>query len=177
MMTESTSVRMEQPRRSAGLALLAYALALAVVIIDQASKLWVTTGLLLPDRLTIPVVPPLFSLTMVWNRGVSFGFLRDQADVARWGLVGFSAVVAAALAVWAWRVERRLAAVAIGLVMGGAVGNLIDRARLGAVIDFLDFSGLHFPWVFNGADSAISVGVALLLLDSVLQPKPDATPG
>ena len=82
--------------------------------------------------------------------------------------MAFALVVVAALAVWARRVDRPLLAAALGLVIGGAIGNnLIDRVRFGAVADFLDFTGLHFPWVFNVADSAITVGVVLLLLDSL----------
>jgi signal peptidase II len=69
------------------------------------------------------------------------------------------------------RAEQALTGLALGLIIGGAIGNLIDRARLGAVVDFLDFSGLHFPWVFNVADSGVSVGVALVLLDSLIAPK------
>lgn len=88
-------------------------------------------------------------------------------DLARWLLAAFSAAVAVGLIVWARRIGRPLLSVAIGLIIGGAVGNLIDRVRWGAVADFLNFSGLHFPWVFNVADSAITVGVALLLLDSL----------
>jgi signal peptidase II len=103
---------------------------------------------------------------MVWNRGVSFGLLTAEVDLARWGLAAFSLIVAIALIVWARRIERPLPALALGFVIGGALGNMIDRVRFGAVVDFLDFSGLWFPWVFNVADSAITVGVALLLIDS-----------
>ena len=88
----------------------------------------------------IPMLP-FFSLSMVWNQGVSFGMLRAEADLGRW---------------------------ALGLVIGGALGNVIDRVRFGAVADFLDFRGLFFPWVFNVADAAITVGAALLLLDFLL---------
>ena len=162
-------------RKGRGFASLAYGLALFVILLDQGSKTWVLNGLRLPEGASIPVIPPIFNLTLSWNNGFSFGFLRHQGDLARWGLVAFSAVVVIALAVWAWRVERRLTAAAVGLIMGGAVGNnLIDRVRFGAVVDFLDVSGLHFPWIFNVADSAISIGVALLLLESFLQPKPAA---
>lgn len=147
----------------------AYALAAVVIVLDQLSKYAILEMVRLPERLTVPVLP-VFSLTMVWNRGVSFGLFRADAELGRWLLVAFSVAVALALAVWARRVERRLTAVALGLVIGGAVGNLIDRVRFGAVVDFLDFSGLWFPWVFNVADSAITVGVALLLLDSLLTP-------
>lgn len=144
---------------------LAYGLAALVVAVDQLSKFWIVEGLQLPSRGPIAVTP-FFDLTMVWNRGVSFGLLRADADLARWGLAAFSVAVAVIFAVWVRGAHRRLPAVAFGLAIGGAVGNVIDRIRFGAVADFLDFSALYFPWVFNIADSAITVGMALLLLDS-----------
>jgi signal peptidase II len=108
---------------------------------------------------------------MVWNRGVSFGFMNVEASWTRWALTIFSLGVAAALAVWAWRLEKLALAISVGLIMGGAVGNAIDRIRLGAVTDFLDFSALYFPWVFNVADSAISVGSVILVWDLFLAPR------
>jgi signal peptidase II len=108
-------------------------------------------------------------LTGVWNPGVSFGFLQAQHDLVRWALAAFSVGVAIMLAFWVRRTERPLFAVAVGMVMGGAVGNVIDRIRFGAVADFVDASRLRFPWVFNVADSAITVGICLLLLDMLLQ--------
>jgi signal peptidase II len=104
---------------------------------------------------------------MVRNTGVSFGLFGGGE--ARWALSVFSIVVAGALAWWALQAQRRLLVTAIGLVIGGAIGNAIDRIRFGYVVDFLDFSATGlFPWVFNVADSAITVGVMLLILDSVL---------
>ena len=141
--------------------------ALVVIVLDQATKYWIVEVYHLPEKLSVRILP-VFSLSMVWNRGVSYGLLTAHSDLARWGLVVFSLIVAGALAVWAARTVRWAPALAIGLIMGGAIGNAVDRARIGQVVDFLDFSGLHFPWVFNVADSAISVGVALLLLDSLL---------
>lgn len=155
------------PERGGAWALAAYGVAAAAVVADQLSKWWVLGPLALPQRGQIPVVSPLFDLTLVHNAGVSFGLLRASADIGRWLLVLFSLGVAAALAVWARRVARPLAALSVGLIIGGAVGNAIDRIRLGFVTDFLDFSGLHFPWVFNVADSCITVGVALLVLESL----------
>ena len=94
----------------------------------------------------------------------------------RWVLAVFSLAVSIGLAVWVRKVARPLTAIAIGLIIGGALGNLIDRVRFGWVVDFLDFSGLHFPWVFNVADSGITVGVALLLAETLLTPdKPKAS--
>lgn len=145
----------------------AYALAVTVVVLDQAVKYWILTGLRLQDVATVPVLGPLH-LTMVMNPGVSFGFLRADQDIARWGLVGFSLIVAALIVYWARRAHRPLQALGYGLIAGGAVGNAIDRARFGAVVDFIDVQRLgFFPWVFNVADSSISVGVVLLLLDSL----------
>jgi signal peptidase II len=148
---------------------MALALAAAVVVVDQAIKAWILGGLNLPELVTLKVAGP-FYLTMVWNAGVSFGFLQAQHDLVRWALAAFSIVVAILLAVWVRRTERPLFAVAVGLVMGGAVGNVIDRIRFGAVADFVDVSRIgFFPWVFNVADSAISIGICLLLLDMLIQ--------
>lgn len=167
------------------LGLSAYMLALAVLVLDQLSKFWIMDRLF-PARCPGFVADaaansgcsvellPVLSLSMVWNRGVSFGLFQAE-DSGRWILAAFSLAVAIALVVWARKAERPLLAAALGLVIGGAIGNLIDRVRLGAVADFIDVSGLgFFPWVFNIADSAISVGVALLVLDSLL---PQRKPG
>lgn len=152
------------------LGFLAFVLALGIVALDQLSKLWILHGVELPQVGSIQVLP-FFSLTMVWNAGVSFGMLRADPDTTRWALAAFQGAVAIVLMVWARRADRRLLALALGLVIGGAVGNLIDRVRYGAVVDFLDFKGLYFPWVFNVADSAITIGVILLIIESLLQPK------
>jgi signal peptidase II len=146
---------------------LAFGLAAIVLVLDQLTKWWVLEVFRLPEKGSVEVLP-IFSLSMVWNRGVSFGLLQAEQDAARWGLAFFSLAVAIALAVWARRVQRPLLAVALGLLIGGAIGNLIDRVRFGAVADFLDFSELYFPWVFNIADSGITIGVCLLILDSLI---------
>ena len=145
---------------------MAYAIGLTVILTDQLVKQWILYGFKLPMLGSVDVAGP-FHLTMVWNQGVSFGLFRGETEWVRWALAAFSLGVAGFLAVWARRVERPLLGVAIGLVMGGAIGNLIDRVRFGAVADFLDFTSLHFPWVFNIADSAITIGVVLLLIDSL----------
>jgi signal peptidase II len=147
---------------------MALALAVAVVVADQAIKAWILAGLDLPQLVSLKVLGP-FYLTMVWNPGVSFGFLQAQHDLVRWALAAFSIIVAAMLALWVRRTERPLFAVAVGLVMGGAVGNVVDRIRFGAVVDFVDVSRAYFPWVFNVADSAITIGICLLLLDMLRQ--------
>jgi signal peptidase II len=147
---------------------MAFALAAIVVVADQAIKAWILSGLNLPELVTLKVAGP-FYLTMVWNPGVSFGFLPAQHDLVRWALAGFSIAVSIVLAVWVRKSVRPLFAVAVGLVMGGAIGNVIDRIRFGAVADFVDVSRMHFPWVFNVADSAITIGICLLLLDMLRQ--------
>ena len=150
------------------IALAAYGFALLIIIVDQLTKAWVMQALGLRfEGQSVPVLTPILSLTLVHNEGVSFGLFGDGS--ARWLLSVFSVVVAGVLAWWALRAERRLLITAIGLIMGGAIGNVIDRIRFGWVVDFLDFSGTGvFPWVFNVADSAITVGVVLLILDSIL---------
>lgn len=110
---------------------------------------------------------PFFDLQMVWNRGVSFGLLRADQDLARWGLVALSFLISGIFLWWLRSAERKPTAIALGLVIGGALGNVIDRIRFGAVADFLDFNGLWFPWVFNVADAAITCGAILLAIDMV----------
>ena len=158
--------------RMSRLGAVAYGLAALVLSVDQAVKYWILTGLRLQDTPTVPVAGFLH-LTMVMNPGVSFGFLRADQDLARWGLVAFSLLVAALIIYWARRGTRVLQALGYGLIAGGAIGNAIDRARFGAVVDFIDVQRLgFFPWVFNVADSAITVGVICLLLDSLRREQP-----
>ena len=146
---------------------LAYAIAAAALVLDQLSKWWMIEVFMLPLRLSTRILGPL-SFTFVQNRGVSFGLMQAEADLVRWGLTLFSLIVAVVLGVWARRPERGLHALGLGLIIGGAIGNAIDRSRLGYVIDFIDVQRLgFFPWVFNVADSAITVGVIALLVDSL----------
>jgi signal peptidase II len=153
----------------------AYCLAAAVVILDQAVKGWLLGAFDLIDRSPIQVLP-VFRLTSVWNPGVAFGLLRTHGDIGRWLLVGFAVCVVIALVLWVRRADRLLGAVAIGLIIGGAIGNnVIDRVRWGRVFDYLDFSALYFPWVFNVADASITIGVGLLVLDSLVGDRRPAT--
>ena len=149
----------------------AYLAAVLVIALDQASKHWIMEGLQLAARGSIPVWGPL-RLTWLENRGVSFGMLHSDGAAGRWLLTGFALAVACVIGWLARRSERPLVALAFGLMIGGAVGNAIDRIRFGAVIDFIDVQALYFPWVFNVADSALTVGVVLLLID-MLADKPD----
>lgn len=145
----------------------AYGFALVIIVLDQLTKAWMLEGLSLREVGRVLVAPPILNFTYVENTGVSFGLFGGGG--ARWVLSVFSIVVAGGLALWALKAERRLLVSAIGLVIGGAIGNAIDRIQYGYVVDFIDLSGTGvFPWVFNIADSAITVGVVLLILDSLL---------
>ncbi|MFB3149519.1 MAG: signal peptidase II [Alphaproteobacteria bacterium] len=142
----------------------------AVIILDQATKWWVVTILMNPPR--VVDVWPFFSVVMVWNRGVTFGFLSDAPFWGRWALVGLSLAIVAILLLWLRRAETKWRAAAIGLIIGGALGNVIDRVNYGAVADFLDFyiGTYHWP-AFNFADSAITLGVAIMFFDALFKPK------
>ena len=155
----------------------ALALGAAIIALDQTVKYWVLNVLRLPDIATVPVAGPLH-WTMVWNQGVSFGFFRADHDFVRWVLAAFSIIVALVLTGWVRKANRPLFALALGLVIGGAVGNVIDRMRFGAVVDFVDVTRIgFFPWVFNIADAAISVGIGCLLLDMLLQDRAEKAAG
>lgn len=150
---------------------LGFGLAVLVFLLDQLSKYWIVNIVRLPERGFIDILP-FFRLTFVGNIGVSMGLLQADSDVARWGLVGVTAVIAATVAVWIARETQRPDVLALGLVLGGALGNIVDRVRFGYVVDFLHFFWRdHNFWVFNVADAAISVGVLLLLARALLAPK------
>lgn len=153
---------------------LALAISGLVILLDQITKQWILHFSGIADGLCAPENPRycghieisgIFDLTMVWNRGVSFGLFAGGM-VSRIGLSILSLGVSAALIYWLASLNRRIAAIGVGLIIGGALGNTYDRIVYGAVVDFLDFSGLWFPWVFNVADAAINVGVACLLYDA-----------
>ena len=147
------------------------ATAIVVVILDQLSKAAVL-GHFAPGDCSLPhrePITPFLNLVLTCNRGMSFGLFNRGAGL---NVLLFSLIAAAIVAVliyWLNRVDSPFLAVAIGLVIGGAIGNVIDRIRLGAVVDFLDFyiGSWHWP-AFNVADSAICVGVAAMLLDGLL---------
>jgi signal peptidase II len=142
-------------------------LALLVLAVDQATKLWAAGTL---DYGMPVTVLPFFNLTLVHNTGAAFSFLADAGGWQRIFFIVVSGVVSLVLVAWLWRLPRdaRLLGIALALVLGGAVGNLVDRIAYGYVIDFLDFhaTGWHWP-AFNVADSAISCGVVLLLADGL----------
>jgi signal peptidase II len=143
--------------------------AVLVAALDQLSKAAVLVhfaGRALGEH---EVVTSFFNLTLTYNRGISFGLFNEGAGLNALVFSLAAAAIVAALIFWLSRVESPFLAVAIGLIIGGAVGNVIDRIRLGAVVDFLDLhlGSLHWP-AFNVADSAICIGVAAILLDGLL---------
>lgn len=151
------------------LPLLGVVAALVVLAADQASKYWVLEVLNLPDIVQV-VVLPFFNLTMVWNRGVTFGLLASDGAWGQLALAAVAAAVVIALGVWLKRAEQWWVAVALGSIAGGAVGNVIDRLRFHAVVDFLHFHAFGWSWyVFNVADAAIVCGVATLIADGLFR--------
>ena len=143
--------------------------ALLVFLLDQGTKWVVAYPLQLEFRGTIDIVD-FFNLTFVKNTGVSLGLLSAEGDLGRWLLVGMTAAIAIFVALWLWREKRRDDSTALAFVLGGALGNILDRVRLGYVLDFAD---LHFgDWrpflVFNVGDAAITIGVLLLLVRALL---------
>ena len=145
--------------------------ALAVVIIDQLTKLWIMTTIALHGQQNI--IPGFFNLVYVTNTGAAFGFLAGSKTWLRQAFFVGVAIAALVVIVFAYghiKKQGRLFVYALGLIAGGAVGNLVDRLRFGAVVDFLDFYlGSHHWPAFNAADSAITVGVGLFLLGTLLQ--------
>lgn len=144
--------------------------ALALFIADQASKLFVTQGLGIRYLGDVRDVLPIFALRFVPNYGISLGLLTADGTLQRWALVALTSAIAVGVAVWMTRERNRADQIALGCVLGGALGNILDRARLGYVVDFAD---LHFgEWrpflVFNVADAAITIGVLVLLVRALL---------
>lgn len=138
-----------------------------VLAADQALKWWLLEGFGLAGRGVVQVAPFL-DLVLVWNRGISYGLFQQDSEAGRWVLVALSVLAMAALALWLATTTGRPAALGLGLIVGGAAGNLIDRLVHGAVADFFQFHAWGYSWyVFNLADAAIVAGVALLLYDSV----------
>lgn len=146
-------------------------LALIILLLDQVSKYFITETLI-PYQPT--AVLPFFNLTLMYNTGAAFGFLSQHPKIAFWLFAGIAIVMSLVLIVWLYKLppRRHWQAAALALVLGGALGNLIDRFAHGHVIDFLDFyyNSWHFA-AFNLADSAISVGAVMLFLDVLIKKK------
>lgn len=141
--------------------------ALAVFGLDQLTKVAVVQGLNLIDRGVIEVIPYVVTFRMAWNRGVNFGLMANEGSLTRWGLI----VVALAISAWVWHWISRSGAgkwaqISAGILIGGAIGNVIDRLIYGAVADFLNVTccGIENPYAFNVADIAIFIGAAGLVL-------------
>ena len=148
---------------------LAFGIAAAIFVTDQLTKYIVTYPLELQRRGEMRLLE-FFDLRWVENRGVSMGFLTADSDLGRWLLVLLTAAISAGVVLWIWREKRRDDAIALAFVLGGALGNIVDRVRFGYVVDFAD---LHFgEWrpflIFNVADAAITIGVLLLLFRALL---------
>jgi len=146
--------------------------AVVTFVADQASKLWLLNGFELARRGVVKVTP-FFDLVLAWNIGISFGWLQNDSQSAQIALMAVKVVAVIALAIWMARSQTRLATVALGLIIGGAIGNGIDRFAYGAVVDFalfhVEIGENTYNWyVFNLADVAIVAGVAALLYDSFL---------
>ena len=149
----------------------AMALVLVTLVVDQLSKELLHRYIASAGGI-VRVIDDFFRLVIVWNPGVSFGILGGDRALPAWVLSGVAIVVCIGLFVWLRRTDRPLTGWGIGLVMGGAIGNVIDRARWGAVFDFADFHVRQWHWpAFNVADSAIVVGVGLMLIDSLFGEK------
>jgi signal peptidase II len=151
-------------------------LAILVVVLDQAHKWWMLEVYRIQDRGRVAITPFL-DLVFVKNTGISYGLLLQETRQGQWLLAGFSGLAVIAMALWLARgVTTRLVAASLGLIMGGATGNAIDRMHLGGVADFFSLHALGFYWyVFNIADVAIVAGVAGLLYDSFGPSRKDAS--
>ena len=140
--------------------------ALIAFLLDRVSKWWFIDVYELPLKGTVEILP-LFDVVMVWNRGVSFGFLSANDDLGRWTLVAMNLVIVAVLLYWLKSAKNIMLSSAIGLVIGGAFGNIYDRIKFGAVADFFQFHWQEWYFaVFNVADSFIFIGAMLLIFNS-----------
>lgn len=156
----------QRPRFLAGIAL-----AIAVLAADQFSKYAILHVLDLPERGLVQVAPPMLDFAMTWNHGVTFGLLQAGSGAGQLVLAAIAVAVVAGLLLWLRRAETLATALALGAIAGGALGNVVDRARYGMVVDFVHVHWAAFdpfPFVFNLGDSAIVLGVFTLLLESIL---------
>lgn len=146
-----------------------------LLLADQASKYWILEVINLPEIRNIPVIevgPVGLDLTMVWNRGVTFGLFSGEGSWNHLILAALALVVAGFLLRWLARSDTLLVTYALGAVIGGAIGNVIDRIRFGAVVDFVDVHAWGWHWyVFNVADAAIVCGVLALVVDALIRPE------
>ena len=154
--------------------LLGFSLAALVLAADQASKYWILYGLNLPAKQVVRVLP-ILNFAMVWNHGVTFGLLSNANASTFLVLIAIGAV--AFLAIWLWRAAHLTTSLAIGAIIGGALGNVISRLYYGAVVDFLEFHLGRYEWyVFNIADACIVCGVGALIAENLLRGNPPPLP-
>ena len=146
--------------------LVVYALACAfcILVTDQYSK-WMILNVIMQPPQSVPIIP-FVSFDLVWNKGATFGLFHNDHPALPYLFAALATAIMLWLLVWLWRASRRWAGFAIGRILGGAVGNIIDRFRFGAVVDFIHVS--FYPWIFNVADSAVVIGVGILMLESML---------
>jgi signal peptidase II len=153
-----------QARKSGGL------LTAGILVADQVTKSIAHASLF--ENPQIIEVTGFFNLVPVWNHGVSFGMFADGSEMTRWLLTGFAAIVSIALIIWMLRGGSRFLVFSLALIIGGAIGNIIDRLWYGAVIDFVDLHVLGYHWpAFNLADSVICMGVVMLIIDNFRAPR------
>ena len=151
--------------------LLGLSIALITLALDQATKLYTLFAFELPIKEPV-ALGPFVNLIVVWNHGISYGLFQQSTEIGRWTLVAVSLAAALALSLWIRRTEGRILAASLGLIVGGAIGNAIDRIVYGAVFDFIHLHAGSFSWyVFNVADAAIVAGVVGLLYDSFVLEK------
>ena len=148
---------------------IAFVVAFLIFLFDQAVKWLVTYPLKLEQREHIDLLP-FFDLQWVENRGVSLGLMPADSELGRWLLVGMTAGIATFVAIWLWKERRRQDSIALAMILGGALGNIVDRVRFGYVVDYADFhiGGWQPFLVFNIADAAITIGVLRLLVRALL---------
>ncbi|QRM28606.1 signal peptidase II [Microvirga sp. VF16] len=147
-------------------AILGFSTALVTLILDQVTKIYTLFVFDLPVKEPVEFAP-FVNLIVVWNRGISYGLFQQNSEIGRWGLIILSILAAIGLSVWIRRTTAKLLAVSLGLIVGGAIGNVIDRLAYGAVFDFIQIHFGSWSWyVFNVADAAIVAGVVGLLYDS-----------
>lgn len=141
--------------------------AATTILVDQANKLWMLYVYDIGAKAPVAVTP-FFDFILVWNQGISYGLLQQDSNMGRWALIAFAIVTSLALLVWLSQVTSKLIATSIGLIIGGAIGNAIDRIVHGAVADFFSFHAFGYQWyIFNIADVAIVAGVVGLLYESI----------
>jgi signal peptidase II len=170
-MAEATHGKADRAIAWGPLSALGLTIAAVIGILDQTSKLWLLDVFGLADRTRVALTP-YFDLVVIWNTGISYGLFQQEGFSALWLLLAFKVVAVVLLWIWLARASSRLTAAALGLIIGGALGNAIDRLHWPGVMDFVLFhietASWRFSWyVFNLADVAIVAGVVALLYDSL----------